>query len=79
MTTSSVPASAISSSGSPPKGATRTNPPGTAAKALALSLVDLLQNPEALAEAKADFQERMQDRKYSTKIPKGEKAPQSIR
>jgi aminobenzoyl-glutamate utilization protein B len=50
-----------------------------AAKVLALSLVDLLQDPKAIEEAKADFQERMKDRKYTTKIPKGEKAPQSIR
>ncbi|MGE5194472.1 MAG: amidohydrolase [Deltaproteobacteria bacterium] len=50
-----------------------------AAKALALSLVELLQDPKAIEEARADFQERMQDRKYTTRIPKGEKAPQSIR
>jgi aminobenzoyl-glutamate utilization protein B len=50
-----------------------------AAKVLALSLVDLLQDPKAIEEAKADFQERMQGRKYTTRIPQGEKAPQSIR
>ena len=50
-----------------------------AAKVLALSLVDLLQDPETLAAAKVDFQERMRERKYTTKIPEGEKAPQSIR
>src|SRR5262249_33902820 len=50
-----------------------------AARVLALSLIDLLQDPRAIEEARADFQERMQDRKYTTKIPKGEKAPQSIR
>jgi aminobenzoyl-glutamate utilization protein B len=50
-----------------------------AAKVLALSLVDLLQEPETLAAAKADFQERMRDRTYTTRIPKGQKAPQSIR
>ena len=50
-----------------------------AAKVLALSLVDLLQAPEAIKDARADFQERMKDRKYTTSIPKGEKAPQSIR
>jgi aminobenzoyl-glutamate utilization protein B len=50
-----------------------------AAKVLALSLVDLLQDQQALADAKADFQVRMQDRKYTTRIPKGTKAPQSIR
>jgi aminobenzoyl-glutamate utilization protein B len=50
-----------------------------AAKVLALSAVDLLQDPQALQEAKADFQERMKDRKYTTKIPKGQKAPKAIR
>ena len=29
--------------------------------------------------ARADFQERMKDRKYTTLIPKGQKAPKSIR
>jgi len=42
------------------------------------STVDLLQHPQVLQETKADFQERMKDRKYTTKIPKGEKAPRAI-
>jgi aminobenzoyl-glutamate utilization protein B len=50
-----------------------------AAKVLALSAVDLLQDPEALKEAKADFRERMKDRRYTTKIPKDQKAPKAIR
>jgi len=50
-----------------------------AAKVLALCAVDLLQDPQALKEAKADFQERMKDRKYTTKIPKDQKAPRAIR
>jgi aminobenzoyl-glutamate utilization protein B len=50
-----------------------------AAKVLALSTADLLQAPEALKDAKADFQERMKGRKYTTKVPKGQKAPKSIR
>jgi aminobenzoyl-glutamate utilization protein B len=50
-----------------------------AAKVLALSAVDLLQNAEALKEATTDFQERMKGRKYTTKIPKGQKAPKAIR
>ena len=37
-----------------------------AAQVLALSAVDLLQDPEALKDAKVDFQERMKDRKYTT-------------
>lgn len=50
-----------------------------AAKVLALSAVDLLRDPQQLAEAKADFQARMKDKKYTTRIPENEKAPQSIR
>jgi aminobenzoyl-glutamate utilization protein B len=50
-----------------------------AAKVLALSAVDLLQDAKLLQEARADFQERMKDRKYMSVIPKGQKAPKSIR
>ena len=50
-----------------------------AAKVLALSAVDLLQDPQTLLEAKADFQKRMKDRKYTTKIPPEQKAPKAIR
>lgn len=50
-----------------------------AAKVLGLTLVDLLQDPKALKEAKADFDERMKGRKYTTRVPKGQKAPKSIR
>ena len=50
-----------------------------AAKVLAFSAVELLQNPEAVKEAKADFQERMKDKKYTTRIPKDQKAPKAIR
>jgi aminobenzoyl-glutamate utilization protein B len=50
-----------------------------AAKILALSTVDLLQDPQAIADGKKDFVERMRDRKYTTKIPKGQKAPKAIR
>jgi aminobenzoyl-glutamate utilization protein B len=50
-----------------------------AAKVLALSTVDLLQDPKLLDEAKKDFQERMKGRKYTTRIPQGQKAPKSIR
>ncbi len=50
-----------------------------AAKVLGLTLVDLLQDPKALKDAKADFDERMKDRKYTTRVPKGQKAPKSIR
>jgi aminobenzoyl-glutamate utilization protein B len=50
-----------------------------AAKALALTTVDLLQEPKQIQEAKADFQTRMKARKYTTKIPQGQKAPKAIR
>jgi aminobenzoyl-glutamate utilization protein B len=50
-----------------------------AAKVLALSAVDLLQDTAVLKEARADLQERMKERPYTTVIPKGQKAPKSIR
>jgi aminobenzoyl-glutamate utilization protein B len=50
-----------------------------AAKVLALSAVDLLQDPQALKDAKADLDAQMKNRKYTTKIPAGQKAPKSIR
>jgi aminobenzoyl-glutamate utilization protein B len=50
-----------------------------AARVLALSAADLLQDPQVLKEAKSDFQERMKDRKYTTKIPKDQKVPRAIR
>lgn len=50
-----------------------------AAKVLALSTVELLQDPQQLQEAKTDFQERMKERRYTTRIPKGQKPPKTIR
>jgi aminobenzoyl-glutamate utilization protein B len=50
-----------------------------AAKVLALSAADLLQDEQALKDARADFQERMKDRTYTTRIPKEQKAPKAIR
>lgn len=50
-----------------------------AAKALALSLADLLRDPAVLKEARADLDKRLAGRKYTTRIPKGQKPPQSIR
>ncbi|GIW78569.1 MAG: glutamate carboxypeptidase [Gemmatales bacterium] len=50
-----------------------------AAKVLALSAADLLQDDGVLSAAKADFKKRLQGRKYTTTIPKGQKAPKSIR
>jgi aminobenzoyl-glutamate utilization protein B len=50
-----------------------------AAKALALSLADLLGDPAVLKDAKADFDARMGGRKYTSLVPKGQKPPAAIR
>lgn len=50
-----------------------------AAKVLAFSAADLLQDAQAIKDGKADFDQRMKDRKYTTKIPAGQKAPKTIR
>ena len=50
-----------------------------AAKVLAVSAIDLLEKPELVAAAKADWSEKMKDRKYFSFIPDGQKAPAKIR
>jgi aminobenzoyl-glutamate utilization protein B len=50
-----------------------------AAQVLAVTALDLLEQPDRVAAAKADFNKRIQDRKYTTLIPKGQKAPATIR
>jgi aminobenzoyl-glutamate utilization protein B len=50
-----------------------------AAKVLAASALDLFEDPRLVAAAKADWQERMKGRKYTTLIPEGQKAPARIR
>lgn len=50
-----------------------------AAEVLACTALDLFQQPEQVAAAKADFAKRLQDRKYTTLIPKGQKPPAKIR
>jgi aminobenzoyl-glutamate utilization protein B len=50
-----------------------------AAKVLATTTIDLLEQPEQVAQAKADFAERMKNRKYTTVIPKGQRPPEKIR
>jgi aminobenzoyl-glutamate utilization protein B len=50
-----------------------------ATKVMALSAVDLLTDPQVLKDARADFNERMKGRRYTTRIPAGQKAPKSIR
>src|SRR5205823_9896218 len=44
-----------------------------AAKVLACSAVDLLQDEKVLREAKEDLKKQLGGRKYTTKIPKGQK------
>jgi aminobenzoyl-glutamate utilization protein B len=50
-----------------------------AAKVIAATAVDLLEDPKSLEAARRDFDERMKDKKYTTLIPKGQKAPKAIR
>jgi aminobenzoyl-glutamate utilization protein B len=50
-----------------------------AAKVLSSTAVQLLQDAPLRATAKADLDRRMQGREYTTLVPKGQKAPQSIR
>lgn len=50
-----------------------------AAKVLALSALDLMQDAEARKQAKADFDARRKGKPYVTVVPKGQKAPRSIR
>ncbi len=50
-----------------------------AAKSLAVTAVDLLEKPEQIGAARADWQERLKGRKYMTLIPEGQKAPATIR
>ena len=50
-----------------------------AAKSLAVTAIDLFEQPRLIAAARADWEERMKGRKYFSFIPKGQKAPQAIR
>ncbi len=50
-----------------------------AAKVLAATALDLFEDPDQLESARSDFDERMKDKKYTTLIPEGQKAPRSIR
>jgi aminobenzoyl-glutamate utilization protein B len=50
-----------------------------AAKVLAVTTIDLLEDPQQIAAAEEDFKLRMKDRTYFSFIPKGQKAPRSIR
>lgn len=50
-----------------------------AAKALAVTAIDLFQDPQLVAAAKADWQERMKGKTYFSFIPEGQKPPAKIR
>jgi len=50
-----------------------------AAKVLAISAIDLYENPQLVAAAKANWKARMKGRQYTTLIPEGQKAPVKIR
>ncbi|REJ76809.1 MAG: amidohydrolase [Planctomycetota bacterium] len=50
-----------------------------AAKVLAVTTIQLLQDEELRVAARADFEERMQDREYTTLIPEGQPVPKKIR
>ena len=50
-----------------------------AAKVLACTALDLLEKPAEVARAKADWQQRMKGRKYTSLIPAGQHAPAQIR
>ena len=48
-------------------------------KVLAITMIDLLEDPQQIAAAEEDFKIRMKDRTYFSFVPKGQKAPRSIR
>jgi aminobenzoyl-glutamate utilization protein B len=50
-----------------------------AAKSLAVTAIDLLENPDLVSAARADWEKQMQDKKYFSFIPKGQQAPRQIR
>jgi aminobenzoyl-glutamate utilization protein B len=50
-----------------------------AAQVLAATAIDLLEHPDQLAAAKADFVARMKDHPYQTLIPEGQQPPRKIR
>ena len=50
-----------------------------AAKTLAITALDLLEDPQLIAAARADFEQRMEPRKYFSFIPDGQSPPEKIR
>lgn len=50
-----------------------------ASKVLAITAIELMQNEDQILTARAEWQQRMKDKKYFTFIPDGQTAPKSIR
>lgn len=50
-----------------------------AAKALAVTALELFEDPQQIQAARADWKARMEGRKYVSFIPEGQEPPQSIR
>ncbi len=50
-----------------------------AARALAITALDLMEDPQLVEGARAEWKRRMQGLKYFSFIPKGQKAPAAIR
>jgi len=50
-----------------------------AAKVLAVTAIDLYEDPKLLAAARGDWQQRMESRKYFSFIPDGQAPPRNIR
>jgi len=50
-----------------------------AAKALAVTAIQLLEDPDAIAAARADWTQHMEGKKYFTFIPNGQEPPKQIR
>ncbi len=50
-----------------------------AAKVLAVTAIELLESPDTVAAAQREWKDRIKNRKYTTRIPKGQKPPKQIR
>ena len=46
---------------------------------LAISAIELFEDPDQVTAARDDWEKRMEKRKYTTLIPKGQKPPVKIR
>jgi aminobenzoyl-glutamate utilization protein B len=50
-----------------------------AAKTLAASAIELIADPRQVEAAREDFRKRIRDKKYTSLVPEGQKAPERIR